>query len=125
MTLDLFLKPFLIFLNESFINSPKLIILSQFWNILTTFFYNVRILKSGWEICNSSNKICTYPILLGHIYGGGNNKFKLYDKVMGITLFYGAPFLLGMNYLADKDRQCLKFIFGLRLRLIVSSRILT
>ena len=37
LALHLFFKPVLHFLNESFIDSPKLIIWSQFWNIQTTF----------------------------------------------------------------------------------------
>ena len=49
---NLFLKPVLHFLNESFIDSPKLIIWSEFWNIWTTFdaFPQVKIKKLGWKI---------------------------------------------------------------------------
>ena len=35
-----------IFLNESFINSPKLIIWSQFWNVWTHFFMHIPICKN-------------------------------------------------------------------------------
>ena len=50
--LNLIMKPSLHFWSESYIDSHKLIILPEFWDIWTTFdaFPHVKIQKLGWEM---------------------------------------------------------------------------